>query len=144
MSEPNPDDVFIGDELRRRFAAACMSYNELAGRVQTSRQYCVEVFEGIKPLTKTFKDRILVVLRQSETGTLSPTYEQPKRGKPVIGYCGSGANLPEDYVPGVADRPTNAAAGSSEKVEELRRRAELGQELWHPGDNKLAKRIGDD
>lgn len=30
--------------------------------------------------------------------------------------------------------PTDAPAGSPEKIEVLRKRAELGQPLWHPND----------
>jgi hypothetical protein len=42
----------------------------------------------------------------------------------------------EDFVPSVTDRfrATDAPAGSREKIEELRRRVELGQPLWHEED----------
>jgi hypothetical protein len=42
----------------------------------------------------------------------------------------------EDFVPREdgAFRPTNAPAGSSDKIEMLRRRVELGQPLWHMDD----------
>ena len=144
MTDHNPDDVLMGDELRRRFASTTMSFNELAGRLQTTKKYCVEVFSGNKPLTKTFKERLLVVIKQSETGRLPERYDPPKSGEVVVGYCGSGANLPEDYEPGVAAEATYFPSGSKEKVEILGQRAERGEHLWHPADSKLTKRIGDD
>jgi hypothetical protein len=44
----------------------------------------------------------------------------------------------EDFVPeGREDfQPTNAPAGSAEKIEELRKRVELGMPLWHVDDRK--------
>ena len=42
----------------------------------------------------------------------------------------------EDFRPEESDNftPTNAAAGSDEKIEVLRQRVELGVPLWHNGD----------
>ena len=42
----------------------------------------------------------------------------------------------EDFVPNEDDQfnPTDAPAGSAEKIEVLRRRVELGQPLWHTTD----------
>ena len=42
----------------------------------------------------------------------------------------------EDFDPVVDNKfmPTDAPAGSSEKIEVLRRRVELGQPLWHRDD----------
>lgn len=42
----------------------------------------------------------------------------------------------EDFQPVPASASTDAVAGSAEKSEVMRRRAELGQDLWHPGDNR--------
>jgi hypothetical protein len=44
----------------------------------------------------------------------------------------------EDFFPEGGDDfiPTNAPAGSEEKIEVLRRRVELGQPLWHMEDRK--------
>ena len=42
----------------------------------------------------------------------------------------------EDYAPNVSGEfmPTNAPAGSQEKIDELRRRIEKGLPLWHDKD----------
>ena len=42
----------------------------------------------------------------------------------------------EDFVPQASEdfQPTDAPAGSNEKIEELRRRVELGLPLWHTSD----------
>jgi hypothetical protein len=42
----------------------------------------------------------------------------------------------EDFAPVEGDdfRPTDAPAGSEEKIEALRRRVELGEPLWHAED----------
>ncbi len=42
----------------------------------------------------------------------------------------------EDFVPQEDDKfiPTDAPAGSADKIEVLRRRVELGQPLWHTTD----------
>ena len=42
----------------------------------------------------------------------------------------------EDFSPLENDqfKPTNAAAGSQDKIDELRRRVELGLPLWHDSD----------
>ncbi len=42
----------------------------------------------------------------------------------------------EDFAPNVDKEfgPTNAPAGSTDKIEMLRRRVELGQPLWHVED----------
>lgn len=42
----------------------------------------------------------------------------------------------EDFDPAVDDcfHPTDAPAGSTEKIEVLRKRVELGQPLWHRDD----------
>lgn len=42
----------------------------------------------------------------------------------------------EDFVPNKDDKfvPTDAPAGSNDKIEVLRRRVELGQPLWHTTD----------
>jgi hypothetical protein len=42
----------------------------------------------------------------------------------------------EDFVPHKGERfvPTDAPAGSNDKIEVLRRRVELGQPLWHTTD----------
>lgn len=42
----------------------------------------------------------------------------------------------EDFAPRESDEfsPTNAPAGSEEKIEMLRRRVELGMPLWHEED----------
>lgn len=44
----------------------------------------------------------------------------------------------EDFVPEVNDgfTPTDAPAGSEEKIEILRNRIQLGQPLWHTEDRK--------
>ena len=44
----------------------------------------------------------------------------------------------EDFIPNVDDyfMPTDAPAGSPEKIDVLRRRVELGQPLWH-GDDRV-------
>lgn len=44
----------------------------------------------------------------------------------------------EDFVPRVSEfwLPTNAVAGSPQKLETLRNRAELGVPLFHPNDNR--------
>jgi hypothetical protein len=39
-----------------------------------------------------------------------------------------------------ATHPTDALPGSLEKIRVLTRRAELGQELWHPDDARLGGR----
>lgn len=41
----------------------------------------------------------------------------------------------EDYVPRKMPRPTNAIAGTAEKIEVLRRRVLAGEHLFHPDDN---------
>ena len=42
----------------------------------------------------------------------------------------------EDFAPATSGefKPTNAPAGSQEKIDELRRRIEKGQPLWHDKD----------
>lgn len=42
----------------------------------------------------------------------------------------------EDFAPAESDnfKPTDAPAGSDEKISELRRRVELGVPLWHDED----------
>ena len=42
----------------------------------------------------------------------------------------------EDFSPVASDdfQPTDAPAGSEEKIEALRRRVELGEPLWHTAD----------
>jgi hypothetical protein len=40
----------------------------------------------------------------------------------------------EDYEPKDFGKPTLAAPGSLEKVEVMTRRIEMGQQLFHPGD----------
>ena len=44
----------------------------------------------------------------------------------------------EDFAPMVNEEfePTNAPAGSDDKIELLRRRVELGQPLWHDSDRR--------
>ncbi|HAO00053.1 MAG TPA: hypothetical protein DCQ98_22630 [Planctomycetaceae bacterium] len=44
----------------------------------------------------------------------------------------------EDFVPQASTDfiPTDAPAGSAEKIEELRRRVELGLPLWHTEDRR--------
>ena len=44
----------------------------------------------------------------------------------------------EDFIPDAGEDfiPTDAPAGSDEKIEELRRRVELGKPLWHMDDRK--------
>ena len=44
----------------------------------------------------------------------------------------------EDFAPTKSDEfePTNAPAGSTDKIELLRRRVELGQPLWHDSDRR--------
>jgi len=44
----------------------------------------------------------------------------------------------EDFVPQSTGefKPTDAPAGSAEKIEELRRRVELGMPLWHGEDRR--------
>lgn len=136
--------LYTGEALGRTFHATGMSRKELADRLQLNVQHVSSVFQGRKPVSPTFQLRVLQVIRMAQTGTLPLYVPPPKRQKPKPGYCGSGANLPEDYEPLPASRPTNAAAGTADKVEELRLRAERGEELWHPRDNKMCKRIGDD
>ncbi len=41
----------------------------------------------------------------------------------------------EDFKPTDARWPTAALCGSSEKIEVMRLRVELGESLWHPCDN---------
>ena len=44
----------------------------------------------------------------------------------------------EDFFPDAGDdfEPTDAPAGSDAKIEELRRRVELGKPLWHVEDRR--------
>lgn len=136
--------MLTGEALVRKFNATNMPRKELADRLQMNEQHVAAVFLGRKPVSPTFQLRVMQIIRMAHAGTLPDYVPPPKRQKPKPGYCGSGANLPEDYVPQPASRPTNAAAGTADKVEELRLRAERGEELWHPRDNKMCKRIGDD
>ena len=41
----------------------------------------------------------------------------------------------EDFMPTMARWPTDALAGSAEKIEVMRLRVEVGESLWHPCDN---------
>lgn len=49
----------------------------------------------------------------------------------------------QDYVPRPAERPTRAWPGTAQKLAVLRRRAELGEDLWHPADAKNCDRMPD-
>ncbi len=42
----------------------------------------------------------------------------------------------EDFIPVNAIWPTSALCGSTEKIEVMRLRVELGESLWHPNDNR--------
>jgi hypothetical protein len=44
----------------------------------------------------------------------------------------------EDFAPDASEQfePTDAPAGSTDKIELLRRRVELGQPLWHDSDRR--------
>jgi len=42
----------------------------------------------------------------------------------------------EDFIPVNAIWPTSALCGSTEKIEVMRLRVELGESLWHPCDNR--------
>jgi hypothetical protein len=44
-----------------------------------------------------------------------------------------------DFNPAPARQPTKAIAGSPEKVEMMRRRVELGEDLYHPKDSTFVK-----
>lgn len=136
--------LYTGEALGRAFHATMMSRKELADRLQLNVQHVSSVFQGRKPVSPTFQLRVLQVIRMAQTGTLPLYVPPPKREKPKVGYCGSGANLPEDYEPLPASSHTNAAAGSADKVAEMRRRAERGEELFNPRDNQMSKRLGDD
>ena len=44
--------------------------------------------------------------------------------------------FPYDYVPGMPAEPTSHKVGSWGRLEVMRLRAEAGEELWHPDDEK--------
>jgi hypothetical protein len=66
--------------------------------------------------------------QQSEVRELYPSTSK-------YGWRGPNLNL---FGAQPAMRPTNAPPGSPEKILVLARRAELGQELWHPHDATFA------
>lgn len=136
--------LYTGEALGRTFHATGMSRKELADRLQLNVQHVSSVFLGRKPVSPTFQLRVLQVIRMAQTGTLPLYIPPPKREKPKVGYCGSGANLPEDYEPLPASSHTTAAAGSADKVDEMRHRAERGEELFDPGDCPLMRRHEED
>lgn len=146
MPSLDPDEPKLsGQAIRRAFEEIDMPQRELAGRLKMSAAHIGAVFSGKKPVSPTFQLRVMSIVRMAKLGIL-PVYVpvEPRDKKPAVGYCGAGANLPEDYEPAMPGTYTCAPAGSVEKVEEMRLRAERGEELWHPRDNKLMKRIGDD
>lgn len=145
MPSLDPDEPLLtGAAIGRAVQRIHMPQRELAARLNMSQAHISAVFLERKPVTPTFQLRVMQIIRMARLGTLPEIKTKPKRDKPVIGYCGSGANLPEDYQPAAAAHWTDAPAGSAEKIEELRQRAERGEELWHDRDNKMSKRIGDD
>lgn len=121
-----------------------MDRQELADRMAVSRGHIDHVLCGSRPASMSFMNRFRQVLRAFDAGTLSDYV--PREPKPKIGsgHVGSGALLPEDYEPSPPSRPTNALRGSRAKVEEMRLRAERGEELWHPKDSPMMKRLEDD
>lgn len=44
-----------------------------------------------------------------------------------------------DFNPAPAGQPTKAIAGSPEKIETMRRRIELGEDLYHPKDSTFVR-----
>ena len=54
--------------------------------------------------------------------------------KPRSFWNGDNYLIDENYQPNGCGTPTGAVPGSIEKINAMRRRLELKQELWHPGD----------
>jgi hypothetical protein len=69
------------------------------------------------------------VHRMSRSKTVRQNYHQF-----IISNLGDG-----DFNPAPARQPTKAIAGSEEKIEMMRRRVELGEDLYHPKDSTFVK-----
>jgi transcriptional regulator with XRE-family HTH domain len=140
----NPEEPLLtGAAICRAVQRIHMPQRELAARLKVSQGHISAVFLERKPVTPTFQLRVMQIIRLARLGALPEIKTKPKQDKPAVGYCGSGANLPEDYEPAAAKHWTDAPSGSEDKIAEMQRRAERGEELFHPRDNQTAKRIGD-
>ena len=117
-----------------------MTRKEVSDRIGISESHVAKVARGSRVATKSFARRIWQLVRAFESGTLKTYVPRPPKPKIGSGHVGSGAFLPEDHEPALANNPTPAARGTWRKVEEMRLRAERGEDLWHPGDCPLMRR----
>lgn len=126
-------------EWREKFAAIRMSAREIAGRLDCGLVHVEGVFCGRVPLSNSFAERLHRLIRAYERNDLPEWQDVEKQHEDTTPKFYSGLGVYHaDYVPAPATQATQVFAGSSEKMQVLRERAERGQELFHPQDLQIS------
>jgi len=132
--------AFIPQELRERMKATGISRRQVAAHMkQRNNQHFYQQLSGKTKLTEEMTARLTRLVEQLETGELEVSKDFPKV-TPNLG--GSFAHVSDDYEPPLAPTPTEARAGSPEKVAIMIARGEAGYALMHPDDSKMHVAIG--
>jgi hypothetical protein len=132
--------AFIPQDLRERMKATGISRRQVAAHMkQRNTQHFYQQLSGKTRMTEEMTAQLTELVQQLETGELVVSEDFPKV-TPNLG--GSFANVPDDYEPPLAPTPTEARAGSPEKVAIMIARGEAGYALMHPDDSKMHIAIG--
>jgi lambda repressor-like predicted transcriptional regulator len=141
MVEPR-DATYVTKEDWARLVASGMTYTQLARALQ---EFPGGTFNrrlrGELPASVTFRQKVRTLVASLKNGTVRPpSAPTPTPMTPNPG--GHYAHSAEDYEPPLPPDPTDAPAGSAEKVAVMYARAAAGYALRHPNDNEMHAPIG--
>lgn len=132
--------AFIPQELRERMKATGISRRQVAAHMkQRNTQHFYQQLSGKTRMTEEMTARLTELVAKLEAGELVVTKHFPKM-KPNLG--GSFAHVAEDFEPPLPPTPTDARAGSPEKIAIMIARAEAGYAFRHPDDSTMHIPIG--
>lgn len=141
LVEPR-DAQFVTKEDWARLIASGMTYTQLARALQ---EFPGGTFNrrlrGELPSSVTFRQKVKTLIASLNNGTVKPPAAPPPT--PMTQNPGGHyAHTTEDYEPPLPPEPTDAPAGSAEKVAVMYARAAAGYALRHPDDNEMHAPIG--
>ena len=132
--------AFIPQDLRERMKATGISRRQVAAHMkQRNTQHFYQQLSGKTRMTEEMTARLTELVEKLETGELVVSDHFPKM-KANLG--GSFAHVSEEFEPPLPPTPTEARAGSPEKIAIMIARAEAGYAFRHPYDSTMHIPIG--
>lgn len=132
--------AFIPQDLRQRMKATGITRRQVAQHLKRrNNEHFYQQLSGKTRMTEQTIERLTELVTKLETGELTLADDIP-RVTPNLG--GTFAHVADNFEPPLPAEPTDAQAGSPEKVAIMIARGEAGYALMHPDDSRMHAPIG--